>query len=161
MTMHSNQVSLLPLLLDYCSNYYCCLQNMPTLLLGDTWQNYASQPTLNLGYVTSRLKLEQYDSPHCFFLHWKSLKHEADCEVNLKTLKFQGPSFASAHFKALYLILYFQFCIVVVVQLPSHAQLFATPWTAAHQASLSLTISQNMPKFMPITLMMPSSNLIL
>ena len=27
---------------------------------------------------------------------------------------------------------------VVVVQLPSHVQLFVTPWTAAHQASLSL-----------------------
>ena len=32
---------------------------------------------------------------------------------------------------------------VVVVQLPSCAQLFATPWTAARQASLSLAI----PKF--------------
>ena len=30
--------------------------------------------------------------------------------------------------------------IVVVVQLPSHIQLFVTPWTAAHQVSLSLTI---------------------
>ena len=33
----------------------------------------------------------------------------------------------------------------VVVQLPSRAQLFATPWTAAYQASLSLTISQSLP----------------
>ena len=30
---------------------------------------------------------------------------------------------------------------VVVIQLPSHVQLFATPWTEARQASLSLTIS--------------------
>ena len=30
---------------------------------------------------------------------------------------------------------------VVVVQMPSGAGLFVTPWTAAHQASLSLTIS--------------------
>ena len=29
--------------------------------------------------------------------------------------------------------------VAVVVQSPSHVQLFATPWTAAHQASLSLT----------------------
>ena len=36
---------------------------------------------------------------------------------------------------------------VVVVQLPSCAQLFATPWTAACQASLSLTISRSLPKF--------------
>lgn len=28
-TMHSNHVSLLSLLLDYCSNYHCCLPNIP------------------------------------------------------------------------------------------------------------------------------------
>ena len=33
---------------------------------------------------------------------------------------------------------------VVVLQSLSHVQLFATPWTAAHQASLSITISQNL-----------------
>ena len=37
---------------------------------------------------------------------------------------------------------------VAVVQLPSHVQLFTTPWTAARQASLSLTISWSLPKFM-------------
>ena len=37
----------------------------------------------------------------------------------------------------------------------------ATPWTAACQASLSLTISQSLPKFMSIALVMPSSHLIL
>ena len=49
----------------------------------------------------------------------------------------------------------------VVVPLPCHVQLFATPWTAARQASLSLTISQNLPKFVSIALVMPSSHLIL
>ena len=43
----------------------------------------------------------------------------------------------------------------------SHIQLFATPWTAAHQAPLSLTISQSLPKFIPIASVMPSSLLIL
>ena len=37
----------------------------------------------------------------------------------------------------------------------------ATPWPAAQQASLSLTISQSLPKFMSIALEMPSSHLIL
>ena len=37
----------------------------------------------------------------------------------------------------------------------------ATPWTAACQASLSLTISQSLPKFMSIALLMPPSYLIL
>ena len=38
------------------------------------------------------------------------------------------------------------------VQLLSHVQLFATRWTAAHQASLSITISQNLLKLMSIQL---------
>ena len=38
---------------------------------------------------------------------------------------------------------------------------FATPWTAAHQASLSLTISQSLPKFMFIEWVMLSNHLIL
>ena len=50
---------------------------------------------------------------------------------------------------------------VVVVQLPSCVRLFVTPWTAAHLTSLSLTISQSLPKFMSIALVMPSSHLIL
>ena len=37
----------------------------------------------------------------------------------------------------------------------------ATPWTTACQTSLSLTISQSLPKFMSIALVMPSSHLIL
>ena len=50
---------------------------------------------------------------------------------------------------------------IVVVQLPSCIQLFATPCTAAHQATLSLTISRSFPKFIRIALVTPSSHLIL
>ena len=46
-------------------------------------------------------------------------------------------------------------------QSPSHVQLSTTPWTAACQASLSLTISQSLPKFMSVELVMPSNYLIL
>ena len=49
----------------------------------------------------------------------------------------------------------------VVVQLLSRVQLFATPWTEAHQASLSFTISQSLLKLMSIELVMPSDHLIL
>ena len=52
-------------------------------------------------------------------------------------------------------------CRVIVVQSPSHVQLFATPWTAAFEASLSITISQSLPKFMFIASVMLSSHLIL
>ena len=44
-----------------------------------------------------------------------------------------------------------------VVQLLSRVQLFVTPWTAARQASLSLTISWTLPKFMSIESVMPTS----
>ena len=47
------------------------------------------------------------------------------------------------------------------VQSLSGVQLFATPWTAARQASLSITNSQNLLKLMPIESVMPSNHLIL
>ena len=47
------------------------------------------------------------------------------------------------------------------VQLLSHVQLFATPWTAGHQASLSITNSQTLLKLMSIESVMPSNHLIL
>ena len=49
----------------------------------------------------------------------------------------------------------------VVVQLLSCVQLFVNPWTAAHQASLSFTISQSLLKLMSIESVMPSNHLIL
>ena len=39
--------------------------------------------------------------------------------------------------------------------------LFATPWTAGHQDSLSFTVSQSLLKLMSIELVMPSNHLIL
>ena len=48
-----------------------------------------------------------------------------------------------------------------VVQSQSLVRLFATLWTAARQASLSLTISQSLPEFMSIASVMLSSHLIL
>ena len=47
------------------------------------------------------------------------------------------------------------------VQLLSHVRLFATPWTAARQASLSITNSWSPPKPMFIESVMPSKHLIL
>ena len=40
-----------------------------------------------------------------------------------------------------------------------HVRLFATPRTAAHQASLSFTVSQSLLKLMSIELVMPSNHL--
>ena len=48
-----------------------------------------------------------------------------------------------------------------LVQSLSRVQLFATPWTAACQASLSITNSQSLLKLMPIKLVMSFNHLIL
>ena len=47
------------------------------------------------------------------------------------------------------------------VQLLSRVRLFATPWTAARQAALSITNSQSLHKLMSIELVMPSNHLTL
>ena len=55
-------------------------------------------------------------------------------------------------------------CVLVCissVQLLSRVQLFVTPWTAARQASLSITNSRNLIKLMSIESVMPSNHLIL
>ena len=49
----------------------------------------------------------------------------------------------------------------VSVQLLTRVRLFATPWTAARQASLSITNSQSLLKLVSIELVMPSNHLIL
>ena len=47
------------------------------------------------------------------------------------------------------------------VQSFSHVRLFATPWTAARQASLSITNSQSLLRLMSIKSVMPSNHLII
>ena len=66
------------------------------------------------------------------------------------------------------LLTQFSVCIITFpsvyfssVQSLSRVQLFATPWTTACQASLSITNSRSLLKLMPIELVMPSSHLIL
>ena len=49
----------------------------------------------------------------------------------------------------------------VVVQLLSHIWLFANPWTAARQASLSFTVSRSLLKLMSFEWVMPSNHCIL
>ena len=55
----------------------------------------------------------------------------------------------------------FFFYISLTSKLLSCVQLSVTPWTAAPQASLSFSISQNLLKLMSIELVMPSNHLIL
>ena len=50
---------------------------------------------------------------------------------------------------------------ISAVQLLSYVQLFVTLWTVVYQASLSITNSQSLLKFMPIESVMPPNHLIL
>ena len=54
----------------------------------------------------------------------------------------------------------FVFLLSFVVQSLSHIWVFATPWNAAYQASLSITNSQSLFKLMSIKSVMPSKHLI-
>ena len=58
------------------------------------------------------------------------------------------------------LVTNFNFWEKTCSQMSSHIRLFETPWTAAHQAFLSLTISQSLSKFMSIELVMPPIHLL-
>ena len=59
------------------------------------------------------------------------------------------------------LLLYFFIILLPCCSVPSQVWLFVTPWTAAHQASLSFTISHNLLKFMSTESVMLSVHLIL
>ena len=58
-------------------------------------------------------------------------------------------------------LIWYTYICIAIVQLLSHTQLFASPWTAALQTSLSFTIFQSLPKFMSIESMMLYNHLIL
>ena len=60
-----------------------------------------------------------------------------------------------------YLILKKFLKVVVVLQFLSRVQLFVTPWTATHQASLSFTVSLSLLKLMSIESVMSFNHLIL
>ena len=62
---------------------------------------------------------------------------------------------------------HFSWCMIIEfntfhsIQSLSRVQLFATPWTAARQASLFIINSRSLPKLMSIESVMPSNHLIL
>ena len=57
--------------------------------------------------------------------------------------------------------IHYTFAGTVLVQFSSVTQLYVTPWTAAHQASLSIISCQNVLKLMSIESVMPPNHLIL
>ena len=86
-----------------------------------------------------------------------SLRNFCFCSYSPKTLLFYH-----SHLPVIHLELFFTYeAPYSSVQSLSHVQLFATLWTAAHQASLSLTNFQRLFKLMSIKLVMPSNHFIL
>ena len=69
------------------------------------------------------------------------------CTVNLKLLIYPSPTLPFSQFSS--------------IQSLSRVRLFVTPWTEAHQASLSITNSRSLLRLMSIETVMPSNHLIL
>ena len=86
---------------------------------------------------------------HCPWGMWKHVFYDLHFSVHL------GAVFCS------YLVFFRYKIVLQSVQSLSHVQLFVMPWTAACQASLSITNSQSLLKLMSIVSVMPSNNLIL
>ena len=87
---------------------------------------------------------------HIWVLGWNDLMAELQWSGNLRT--YRQP----LHHESIQVV-----TLLTSVQLLSHVWLFATPWTAACQASLSITNSWSLLKLMSIESVMPSNHLIL
>ena len=79
----------------------------------------------------------------------------------IQSLELLAEKYSKNKNGSLYFANFFRVVEFSSIQLLSRVWLFATPWTAAHQASLSITNSRSSPKLMSIESVMPSSHLIL
>ena len=124
----------------------------------------ACQAPLSLG-----ISRQEYWRRRCHFLLQEIFLTQGS---NLHFLHWQANSLPMSHLKGEKKILKekclipwrfysWRFYRIVFVQWLSCVWLFATPWTVAHQAPLSSTISRSLPKFMTIELVMPSNHFIL
>ena len=84
------------------------------------------------------------------------------CSVSSSLLHHPSPNSQQLlFFFAVSIVLPFPECHISSVQSLSLVWLFATPWTAAHQAFLSITNSRSLFKLLSIESLMPSNHLIL
>ena len=98
---------------------------------------------------------------HSSILAWKIPRTKHLCE--LKSIGSQRVRHDWANIENKYMKRCFTSCVIQFssVQSLSRVWLFATPWTGARQASLSITNSRSLPKLMSIELLMPSNHNIL
>ena len=99
-----------------------------------------------------------------YFVLGSSFKHTAELGLFNLRVSFKRWVNLCSLWLLIYLDLFLPSCLFLFissVQLLSCVQLFATPWTAAHQASMSITSSWSLLRLMSIELVMPSNHLIL
>ena len=92
---------------------------------------------------------------------WTSRSHQRQLNYFQYFIKFLGSCTFTQIIMLVLTKMFSSFAFGLVVQSLSHVQLFATPWTAACQASLSFTISLSLLKLMSIESLMPSNHLVL
>ena len=96
-----------------------------------------------------------------FFIHTKNAVWIWVKSTEYLQLWSIAQAFLLVIFVPLFLLSIWRLRFSVVIQSLSHVWFFATPWTAARQASLSITNSQSLLKLMSIESVMPSNHLIL
>ena len=124
-----------------------CLLNFPVPLRSVTTPLYLVKEQ-NHCKLTVLCLSNLFSQPITLFSSWTSSRHPVQWTIQCLPIHQLFSDF----------ILLFQFSSV---QSLSHIWLFATPWTAAHQTSLSITNSQSLLKFMFTEPVMPSNHLIL
>ena len=107
-------------------------------------------------------KLLRLVRSHLFIFTFISVTLETDpkrycCNLCQSVL----PVFSSRNFRSLIDLEFFCVCSVFISVRSLSVRLFVTPWTAACQASLSITNSQSLLKLTSIASVMPSNHLIL
>ena len=102
--------------------------------------------------------------PHnpCLYLAWISFYRNKGYKNKLSGCSTYPTATATYASGYIYLLGYDINIIIQFssVQSLSRVQLFVTPWTAAHQASLAITNSRSLPKLMSVKSVMPSNHLI-
>ena len=130
----------------------------------------------NIYYIDLRLKYVPRQQWHCASFAIFTLVSDPSCrEVEkpwfyiyqirsdqIKSVTQSCPTLCDAMNRStIYVYIIHHVLYTCSVQPLSHVQLFATPWTAARQASLSITNSRSLLKLMSITLVKTSNHLIL
>ena len=107
-----------------------------------------------LGVGISRRKLV-----YVGWIYDKVLLYDTGNYIQYAVMNQNGKGYVKEY---IYVYMHMYVCIyIAIVQSLTHVQLFATPWTAACQASLSFTISYSLLKLISIESVMPSNHLTL